>query len=141
MLSGKNDYRREELVLRVQSRRASMVEAATSTVVGLIVALLMNVWLLRYHYTDDPRNHIVGITTWMTFVSVIRGYVLRRLFNTEFWRHWKRERVVTECSDRHRSIAHISGDLSGLTREQKRKFNPRLLSLLDKEIERVMYGK
>lgn len=139
MISGKADYRTEELVLRVQSKKASFVETLTSTFVGLGIAIWMNYILFAWY--AQPKYHVLSIAAWMTLVSVIRGYVLRRLFNTEFWKRWRRGRVVTECNIRSRTIAQLAGDLQGLSREQRRKFNSRLLDLLDKEVSRVLYGR
>lgn len=74
---------------RTQSKRVSAIEAVVNTVVGLLLASFCT-WLICIAYDIPMTMHqnfvMVG---WMTVVSVIRGYVLRRLFNSEFWRHWK----------------------------------------------------
>jgi hypothetical protein len=64
----------------MQSRRASLLEAAANVVVGFLVALaaqaaVFPVFGLRTSFTDD-----LGIASAFTAASLARGYALRRLF-------------------------------------------------------------
>lgn len=69
-----------------QSRRGSIVEAVVNTCVGLVVAFIMNVVLYSAYHVPVSRSTTFAITMWMTVVSIIRGYVLRRAFNAEWWK-------------------------------------------------------
>ena len=65
----------------MQSRRGSVVETVTSTIVGFGLSYLA--WqivgpLMGYHVT--PKDNI-SITAIFTVLSLARGYALRRLFN------------------------------------------------------------
>lgn len=70
----------------MQSRRGSIAEAITGTVVGLLVAFVMNVVLYRAYHVPISTAVTTWITMWMTLVSLIRGYLLRRMFNGQHWR-------------------------------------------------------
>ncbi len=64
-----------------QSRKASFTEALTNIVVGFALALAAQVALfpgfgIRVGFWDNLR-----IAVSFTFISLIRSYVLRRLFN------------------------------------------------------------
>jgi Flp pilus assembly protein TadB len=81
--------------LRQQSKRVSLLEASVNTVIGFALASFCT-WIIVKIYglqmTFQQNFILVG---WMTLVSVIRGYVLRRMFNSEFWRRfaWGRPRI------------------------------------------------
>jgi hypothetical protein len=64
-----------------QSRQASLTEALTNIVVGFALALAAQVALfpsfgIRVGFWDNLR-----IAVSFTFISLVRSYVLRRLFN------------------------------------------------------------
>lgn len=75
--------------LRLQSRKASLVEAVANTMIGLIIAYFMNILLYTAYHVQVAGGTVFAITMWMTLVSVIRSFVLRRLWNSEWWKHWK----------------------------------------------------
>lgn len=69
-----------------QSKAASLAEAVVNTFVGLVIAFVAQViicWAndIALSYTDN-----LIITGWMTVISVIRSYIIRRAWNSEFWR-------------------------------------------------------
>jgi hypothetical protein len=69
-----------------QSRRASFVEAVVGTLVGFFVTLGLQLIIFpRYniHTNMSEDMQIVGI---FTIASVLRGYILRRCFNSTFWK-------------------------------------------------------
>lgn len=78
-----------ELLLRSQSRKASIAEALASTLVGFCIALAMQYVLWAAYGIRATASQTIQVTLWMTLVSVIRGYVMRRLWNSEWWKHWK----------------------------------------------------
>ena len=68
-----------------QSKTMSMVEAVVNTAVGLIVAMLATAAICKaYDIPMTWENNFI-ITFWMTVLSVLRSYLLRRLFNAG-WR-------------------------------------------------------
>lgn len=80
-------------VLRTQSRRASLAEAVANTTIGFCIS-----WIATL-----TAMHLVGFTltfhqlwwyTWfMTGVSVVRSYYVRRLWNSEWWKAFKIRRL------------------------------------------------
>lgn len=135
------DYQKEELMLRVQSKKASMAEAVVNTIVGLVIAMVLNEALFVVYHVKATHAQTFQIVMWMTLASVIRGYVLRRFWNSEWWKRWSKKKVnVTQLDYRVRTIVQLSTEMANLTREQKKSMNQRLLNYLDKELERVLYG-
>jgi hypothetical protein len=60
-----------------QSRTASLAETATHIAIGFVAALLLTRWLIPgLGYSDNVR-----ITAIFTAVSLVRGFVIRRIFN------------------------------------------------------------
>lgn len=74
---------------RRQSKIASAVEAVANTVLGLVIAFAAQ-WLICWFYNIPLSNEdnaiIVG---WMTGISVIRSYAVRRWWDSEFWKRWQ----------------------------------------------------
>lgn len=64
-----------------QSRRFSLIEACTSTAFGFIFSILagMVVYPLFGHAFSLQQN--LGIVLIFTLLSVVRSYVVRRVFN------------------------------------------------------------
>jgi hypothetical protein len=67
-----------------QSRRLSLVEAVTNILVGYALAVGMQILVFPWFglYPSPRQNLAIGAV--FTVASLIRGYVLRRLF--ERWR-------------------------------------------------------
>jgi hypothetical protein len=75
-----------------QSRLGSFVEAVVNTAFGYALALVcMSVIMWAYDFPMGTRETSI-VVAWMTVVSVVRGYFIRRLWNAEFWKSpfWKR---------------------------------------------------
>lgn len=67
---------------RPQSRRASLVEAATNTVVGYALAVGTQIVVFPvFGIHADMAAHL-GIGVAFVAVSLVRSYALRRLFET-----------------------------------------------------------
>jgi len=69
-----------------QSKTASLVEAVVNTGVGLVIAFtaqMIIVWLNDIPLTWEDNAIIVW---WMTVISILRSYVIRRAWNSEFWK-------------------------------------------------------
>jgi len=68
-----------------QSKSMSLLEAVTNTVVGLFLAFMVNAALMHWTgVTASPMQNLL-IVSGHTVVSVVRSYLLRRLFNAG-WR-------------------------------------------------------
>ena len=59
----------------IQSRTASLAEATTHVVVGYVIAIALNVWIVGASVSQASRWSV-----WFVAASMVRGYVLRRLF-------------------------------------------------------------
>jgi hypothetical protein len=64
-----------------QSKLASFVESVVNTLVGLVIAFFAQ-WLIVWVYAI-PLSHKQNliIVFWMTVLSVLRSYVVRRIAN------------------------------------------------------------
>jgi hypothetical protein len=69
------------MILIGQSRRSSLIEISLSTAIGYVVAVSsqMLVFPLVGIHTNPETNLEIG--AFMTVVSVVRGFFVRRLFN------------------------------------------------------------
>lgn len=70
-----------------QSQLGSLVEVLVGTIVGFALAFAaQHVLFIMY---EIPVSHSANawIVSWMTLLSVVRSYILRRLFN---WWHTRR---------------------------------------------------
>ena len=65
----------------MQSRRHSIVESVVNTAMGLVVALLATAYVLPvFGVVLTLRDNFVA-TAIMTIISVVRTYMVRRMFN------------------------------------------------------------
>lgn len=69
-----------------QTRRLSVIESIANTAVGFFLSLLVWHWLCKWYDIPMPIEKNLEITGIFTVVSVLRGYAVRRCFNSEFWR-------------------------------------------------------
>lgn len=69
-----------------QSKKGSLAEAVFSTVLGLCIASVATMAICVVYDIPMTWHHNFIITFWMTIVSVIRSYAVRRLFNSAFWK-------------------------------------------------------
>ena len=65
----------------MQSKKSSLSEILISTFIGLIVALTSQLLIFPLYGIDITLGENVQITFFMTFVSILRGYLVRRYFN------------------------------------------------------------
>lgn len=68
-----------------QSKLASLIEACINTMVGLGIAYFAQTWILRELHVPITNKQNLIMVGFMTVVSVLRSYILRRMFNAEFW--------------------------------------------------------
>jgi hypothetical protein len=65
-----------------QSRLMSLVEAVANVVDGYGLAVWVQVLVFPMFGLDAPLRQSLGISAIFTHVSLVRGYFLRRLFDT-----------------------------------------------------------
>ena len=74
-----------------QSKRGSLVEAALNTFLGWFVAFLANLAILPWFGLPVTPGKAAGIGVAFAVVSLVRSYLLRRLFERFGKRHGKRK--------------------------------------------------
>ncbi|HEY5688047.1 MAG TPA: hypothetical protein VIS27_07060 [Yeosuana sp.] len=75
----------------MQSKKSSLMEILLSTFIGLIVALASQLLIFPLYDINITFGENVQITIFMTFVSILRGYWVRRFFN---WLHIKQAKIA-----------------------------------------------
>ena len=68
----------------MQSKKHSMIEVITNTVVGLLFSFAIQVIIYPLLDVDVSINQNLLITLMFFIASIIRGYVLRRVFTKLF---------------------------------------------------------
>jgi hypothetical protein len=64
----------------MQSRKHSLLESVTNIAVGLVVAFISQIIIFGFYGVRLSYAENVEIVLWFTAVSLIRSYVLRRVF-------------------------------------------------------------
>lgn len=66
-----------------QSKKMSLVEATTQSVVAFMLSIWVNLYALPWWgFHDVTLADSIGITVLMTVISFVRGYIVRRFFET-----------------------------------------------------------
>lgn len=65
-----------------QTRTMSLVETITNVAIGLVVSFLSQVVIFKYYDIHISLAQNLELTLYFTVVSVIRGFALRRFFNS-----------------------------------------------------------
>lgn len=63
-----------------QSRRMSLVEAATNVIVGYALAVIMQILVFPWFGLHPSLGENLALGGIFTAISLVRGYALRRLF-------------------------------------------------------------
>lgn len=64
-----------------QSKMMSLIEAVGNTLIGLVIAYFAQAWFLAYMDVQITAVQNWSLVLFMTLVSIVRSYVLRRIFN------------------------------------------------------------
>lgn len=64
-----------------QTKKHSLIESFTNVAIGYGVALASQLLIFPLYGIDIPLSDNVVIGIWFTTISIIRSYVLRRMFN------------------------------------------------------------
>jgi hypothetical protein len=59
-----------------------MIETLTNIGVGFILALVSQIVIFHFYDVQMSLWDNIEITLWFTVVSIVRGYTLRRIFNS-----------------------------------------------------------
>ena len=65
----------------MQSRKFSLIEAVTNTIVGYTLSLITLFFVNWFYNWNLGYGDSLQITAIFAFVSVTRNYVIRRIFN------------------------------------------------------------
>lgn len=66
-----------------QSRKLSLIEAAFNTGVAMIINLLATPIINNVCGVEMSNSQVLGSTLLFTGISIIRGYIIRRYFNSK----------------------------------------------------------
>ena len=67
----------------MQTKRQSLIESLTSTTIGIIIGIVLNLTILPLFDYNITVIDSLWVSLIFTVVSVIRGYVIRRWFNSK----------------------------------------------------------
>ena len=67
----------------MQTKRQSLVESLTSTTIGIIIGIVLNLTILPVFGYPVSLSDSLWISVIFTAVSVIRSYAVRRIFNSK----------------------------------------------------------
>ena len=67
----------------MQSKKQSAIESLTSTTIGIIIGIVLNLTILPIFGYPVSVVDSLWISAIFTAVSVIRSYVVRRIFNSK----------------------------------------------------------
>ena len=71
------------MVVLMQTKKQSMIESLTSVYIGWFIGVILNMLVLPLFDYNVSLTDGVLISIIFTAVSVIRGYVIRRWFNSK----------------------------------------------------------
>lgn len=71
-----------------QSRTHSMIEAVAGTAIGFAVSMAASFVVYPMHGHKFSPAEVTSITLIFTALSVVRGYIVRRVFNKLHKRGW-----------------------------------------------------
>jgi len=72
-----------DIVMRkkMQTKKHSLIESCTNILIGYQVALVSQLIIFPFFDIHIPLSDNMIIGGWFTIISLIRSYILRRLFN------------------------------------------------------------
>ena len=72
----------------MQTKRQSAIESLTSTTIGIIIGIVLNLTILPVFGYPVSLSDSLWISVIFTVISIIRSYIIRRWFNSkeELWR-------------------------------------------------------
>lgn len=67
----------------MQSKKDSLIESLTSTTIGVIIGIVLNLTILPIFGYPVSLSDSLWISVIFTIVSIIRSYIIRRWFNSK----------------------------------------------------------
>lgn len=67
----------------MQSKKQSLIESLTSTTIGIIIGIVLNLTILPIFGYPVSVVDSLWISLIFTAVSIIRSYIIRRWFNSK----------------------------------------------------------
>ena len=67
----------------MQSKKQSLIESLTSTTIGIIIGIVLNLTILPIFGYPVSVVDSLWISLIFTAISVIRSYAVRRIFNSK----------------------------------------------------------
>lgn len=67
-----------------QSKLVSLIETCTNVFLGFLISLVVQQAIVWYYQLPLIQSEIVFITFIFTFISILRGYAVRRWFEVYF---------------------------------------------------------
>ena len=67
----------------MQSKKQSFIESLTSTTIGIIIGIVLNLTILPIFGYPVSLSDSLWISVIFTIVSIIRSYIIRRWFNSK----------------------------------------------------------
>lgn len=64
----------------MQTRKWSLIESLTNVGIGFGISLVAQLVIFRYYGIALDLGSNVAITLWFTGISIVRGYMIRRMF-------------------------------------------------------------
>lgn len=65
----------------MQNKKTSFIESIIQTFTGLIISFIIQIIIYPYLDIKVSINQNIFITLIFTIASIIRGYIIRRIFN------------------------------------------------------------
>jgi len=66
---------------KMQSKKYSALEAVTNVIVGYMVAVVSQMVLYPFFNIETTTSQNMVLAGWFTIISLVRSYILRRVFN------------------------------------------------------------
>lgn len=67
----------------MQTKKQSLIESLTSTTIGIIIGIVLNLTVLPIFGYPVSVADSLWISVIFTIVSIIRSYIIRRWFNSK----------------------------------------------------------
>ncbi len=68
-----------------QSKIASLTETIVNTLIGLFTSFIAMTILYKAYDVHVPHTLNIVFTFWMTLISIARGYIVRRMWDSRWW--------------------------------------------------------
>jgi len=67
--------------MQIQTKTVSLIESIANVVIGYGVALLSQIIIFPIYGIDISLKTNIAIGIWFTLISIIRSFIVRRIFN------------------------------------------------------------